>query len=403
MLFGEIIVVALQSIRANLFRAILTMLGIIIGVGAVIAMLAAGGGAQRRIDEQIAALGANILTINQSNFFSGGVSRDQQTLLIDDADELRADSHYLDAVVPEMQNRGQLKLDNFNTNTRLVGTTSDYASTFKYKLSAGRFFSPAEDEEKKRVIVLGYEIPERFESEPADLVGKTMTVNGQPFEIVGIFESIGGGFGNQSPDGSAFIPLRTAEQRVMGRKRVDNISVRVAEGASLERAMVDIERVLRRQHKVPPGVGNDFAIIDRREFSNAQQEAQQTFTYLLASIAGVSLLVGGIGIMNIMLVSVTERTREIGIRMALGATRFSIMLQFLVESVTLCLFGGLLGIGVGMGSANLLSRFAGWETYVSPASVGLAFAFSVGVGLFFGILPARRAARLDPIEALRYE
>jgi putative ABC transport system permease protein len=403
MLFGEIVIVALQSIRANLFRAGLTMLGIIIGVGAVITMLAAGGGAQKRIDDQIAALGANILTINQSNFFSGGVSRDQQTLLIDDADSLRADNHYLDAVVPEMQNRGQLKLDNFNTNARLVGTTSDYAKIYNYKLAAGRFFSAAEDEAKQRVIVLGFEMQERFEAAPEALVGKTLSVNGQPFEIIGVFESIGGGFGNQSPDGSALIPLRTAEQRVMGRKRVDNISVRVADGAPLERAMVDIERILRREHRVLPGNANDFAIIDRREFLSTQQEAQQTFTYLLASIAGVSLLVGGIGIMNIMLVSVTERTREIGIRKALGATKFSIMLQFLVESITLCMLGGLMGIGLGTGSASLLSHFAGWETFVSPMSVGLAFAFSVGVGLFFGILPARRAAGLDPIEALRYE
>jgi putative ABC transport system permease protein len=218
-----------------------------------------------------------------------------------------------------------------------------------------------------------------------------------------VFESIGGGFGNNNPDSSAFIPLRTAEQRVLGKKNVDNISVRVKADASLERAMVDIERVLRRDHKIMPGRANDFAIVDRREFLTTQQQAQQTFTILLASIAGVSLLVGGIGIMNIMLVSVTERTREIGIRMALGATRFSILLQFLVESVTLCLLGGLLGIGLGSGAATTLSRFAGWQVFVSPLSVGLAFAFSVGVGLFFGIWPARRAARLDPIEALRYE
>jgi putative ABC transport system permease protein len=235
------------------------------------------------------------------------------------------------------------------------------------------------------------------------LVGKMIAVNGQPFEVIGVFESIGGGFGNNNPDSSAFIPLRTAEQRVLGKKNVDNISVRVKADASLERAMVDIERVLRRDHKIMPGKSNDFAIIDRREFLTTQQQAQATFTILLASIAGVSLLVGGIGIMNIMLVSVTERTREIGIRMALGATRFSIMLQFLVESVTLCLFGGLLGIGLGAAAATTLSRFAGWQVFVSPLSVGLAFAFSVGVGLFFGIMPARRAARLDPIEALRYE
>jgi len=403
MLFGEIVIVALQSIRANLFRAALTMLGIIIGVGAVITMLAAGAGAQKRIDDQIASLGANILTVNASNFFAGGVSRDRQTLIIDDADSLRSDSHYLDAVVPEMQGRGQLKLDNINSNARLSGTTPEYAKIFNYKLAAGRFFSTAEDAERKRVIVVGADIPGRLETEPAKLLGKTLSVNGQPFEVIGIFESIGGGFGNQSPDSSAFIPLRTAEQRVMGKKQLDNISVRVEDGVALERAMVDIERVLRREHKLLPGKPNDFAIVDRREFLATQQEAQQTFTMLLASIAGVSLIVGGIGIMNIMLVSVTERTREIGIRMALGATRFSIMLQFLVESVTLCLLGGLLGIGLGSGAASTLSKFAGWEVFVSPESVSLAFAFSAGVGLFFGIWPARRAARLDPIEALRYE
>jgi len=403
MLFGEIIIVALQSIRANLFRAALTMLGIIIGVGAVITMLAAGAGAQKRIDDQIAALGANILTINAAQFFAGGISRERNTLNVDDVDALIADNRYLDAVIPEMQGRGQLKLDNLNTNTRLIGTSPDYAQTFNYKLAQGRFFTPAEDEQRSRIVILGADVPGRLEAEPASLIGRTLAVNGQPFEIIGVFESIGGGFGNQSPDASAMIPLRTAEQRVLGRKEVDNISVRVAQAASMERAMVDIERVLRREHKLVPGAANDFSIVDRREFLDTQQEAQQTFTMLLASIAGVSLLVGGIGIMNIMLVSVTERTREIGIRMALGATRFSILLQFLVESITLCMLGGGLGILLGASAARLLSRFAGWEVFVSPESVGLASAFSIGVGLFFGIWPARRAARLDPIEALRYE
>jgi putative ABC transport system permease protein len=403
MLFGEIVIVALQSIRANLFRAALTMLGIIIGVGAVITMLAAGAGAQKRIDDQIAALGANILTVNSSTFFSGGVSRDRQSLVIDDVDALIQGGQYFDAVVPEAQNRGQIKLDNMNANSRLVGTTPSYAQVFGYKFTQGRFFTAEEDEQRKRVVVVGAEIPGRLEVVPADLVGKTIALNGQPFEVIGVFASVGGGFGNQSPDSSVFIPLRTGEQRVFGSKQVANISVRVANDASMERAMVDIERVLRRQHKIVPGAANDFAIIDRREFLNTQQEAQQTFTMLLASIAGVSLIVGGIGIMNIMLVSVTERTREIGIRKALGATRFNILLQFLVESVTLCLIGGVLGILLGTGAAQALSRFAGWEVFVTPESVGLASIFSVAVGLFFGILPARRAAGLDPIEALRYE
>jgi putative ABC transport system permease protein len=404
MLFGEILRVAFQSIHANIFRAMLTMLGIIIGVGAVIAMLAAGAGAQKRIDDQIAALGANILTVNSARFLTQGVARDQQTLKVEDAEALERDARYLDAVVPEVQGRGQLKFLNRNTNTRTVGTTHRYAEVFNYEVAYGRFFRPDENLSKQRVVVLGAEIPKELEADPKQLLGKTIALNNQPFEVVGILASQGGGgFGNRGPDSSALIPLKTAEQRVFGREEIENISVRVMDGVPLERAMVDIERVLRKQHRLRPGDPNDFAIVDRRDFLETQQEAQQTFTVLLASIAGVSLIVGGIGIMNIMLVSVTERTREIGIRMALGATRGSILLQFLVESVTLCLLGGLLGVGLGAGAAWLMSRFAGWEVYVSPESVGLASAFSIGVGLFFGIWPARRAARLDPIEALRYE
>ncbi|HEX6994132.1 MAG TPA: ABC transporter permease [Gammaproteobacteria bacterium] len=403
MLFGEILRVAFQSIHANIFRAMLTMLGIIIGVGAVIAMLAAGAGAQKRIDEQIAALGANILTINSARFLTQGVARDQQTLTVDDAEALETDSRYLDAVVPEVQGRGQLKYLNRNTNTRTIGTTHRYVDVFNYEVEHGRFFRLDENLSKQRVIVLGSEIPNELEVSPQELLGKTISLNNQPFEVIGILASEGGGGWNRGPDSSAFIPLKTAEQRVFGREEVENISVRVMDGIPLERAMVDIERVLRKEHRLRPGSPNDFAIVDRRDFLETQQEAQQTFTVLLASIAGVSLIVGGIGIMNIMLVSVTERTREIGIRMALGATRGSILLQFLVESVTLCLIGGLVGVGLGAGAAWLMSRFAGWEVFVSPESVGLASAFSVGVGLFFGIWPARRAARLDPIEALRYE
>jgi putative ABC transport system permease protein len=403
MLLLEIVRVALQSIRANLFRATLTMLGIIIGVGAVITMLAAGAGAQKRIDEQIAALGSNILSINASRFFARGIARNQLTLRIDDVAALRKDSAYLDAVVPEVQNRGQLKFNNKNDNVRLTGTTYEYANLFNYPLAAGRFFTAEEDSARRRVVVLGSDVPTDLETDAAHLLGKNISINNQPFEVIGVLSSVGGGFGNRSPDGGAFIPLRTAEQRVFGQEELDDINVRVKDNVPLERAMVDIERVLRRQHKILPGQPNDFAIVDRREFLDTQQEAQQTFTALLASIAGVSLLVGGIGIMNIMLVSVTERTREIGIRMALGATRLTILSQFLVESVTLCLLGGLLGIAFGAGAANLLSRFFGWETFVSGQSVALASLFSVGVGLFFGLLPARRAARLNPIEALRYE
>jgi len=402
MLFGEIIRIAFQSIAANLFRGALTMLGIIIGVAAVITMLAAGAGAQKRIDDQISALGANILTLTASQFFSRGVSRDQQTLLIDDLEPLERNSRYIDAVVPEIRNRAQIKLGSVNSNTRLIGTTYQYLELFNYPLALGRFFTEAEDQQKRRVIVIGASVPQRLETTPQALIGQTILVNSQSFEVIGILAEVGDAIGG-SPDTSAYIPLFTAEQRVLGTGQLDNISLRIADGVSLERAMVDIERVMRTEHKILPGKPNDFAIVDRRQFLATQQEAQQTFTMLLASIAGVSLVVGGIGIMNIMLVSVTERTREIGIRMALGATRLNILLQFLVESVTLCLFGGLIGIATGIGLAITLSRYAGWQTFIAPESVIMAFGFSIGVGLFFGSWPAHRASRLDPIEALRYE
>ena len=402
MLIGEIIRVSFQSIRANLFRSMLTTLGIIIGVGAVIAMLAAGAGAQKRIDDQIAALGSNILSLSSSQFYSRGVSRDQMTLTVDDIEPLEQNTRYIDAVVPELQTRGQFEFEGNNTNTRLIGTTHQYAELFNYPIAAGRFFSNEEDEALRRVIVLGNDIPGNLQLTPEEMLGKTLMVNNQRFEVVGVLERIGSS-GGPSPDYSSYIPISTAEQRVAGNSRISTVNLRVVDDVPLERAMVDIESVLRAEHKILPGQPNDFAIIDRKQFLATQQEAQQTFTFLLASIAGVSLLVGGIGIMNIMLVSVTERTHEIGIRKALGATRTNIMLQFLVESIALCLFGGLAGIAAGMGAANALSRYAGWETFVSPESVALAFLFSIGVGLFFGIWPARRAARLDPIEALRYE
>ena len=402
MLIGEIIRVAFQSIRANLFRSMLTTLGIIIGVGAVIAMLAAGAGAQKRIDDQIAALGANILSLTTSQFFTMGVARNQMTLTVDDVVPLEENTRYVDAVVPELQTRGQLELDGQNTNSRLIGTTPQFTEVFNYEVAYGRFFTPAEDEALRRVMVLGNDVPTQLERAPEAIVGETLMVSGQRYEVIGVLERIGSS-GGSSPDSSAYVPLLTAEQRMAGTGRVSTINLRVVDDVPLQRVMVDIERVLRAEHKILPGQPNDFSIVDRKQFLATRQEAQQTFTFLLASIAGVSLLVGGIGIMNIMLVSVTERTHEIGIRKALGATRTNILLQFLVESVALCLFGGLAGIGAGISTANALSRYAGWETFVSPESVALAFLFSIGVGLFFGIWPARRAARLDPIEALRYE
>ncbi len=402
MLLGETLRVAMQSIRANLFRAILTMLGIVIGVAAVITMLAAGSGAQKDIEDQIDALGANLLSISAQSWFLRGISRQQLTLEVEDVWALEDNTKYIDLVVPRLEDRGQIKYGNRNLNARLVGTTDGYTEMYGYEIAAGRMFTRADDESKRRVAVFGGVLPQQLEIEdPEELIGQQVAIRGVPFTVIGVLEEVGSD--RNSPDERVLLPLRTAEARVLGSQDLNDISVRVADGVPLEVAMVDIERVLRTEHRILPGQANDFAIYDQKQFLETREAAQQTFTFLLASIAGVSLLVGGIGIMNIMLVSVTERTREIGVRMALGATRFNILLQFLIESMVLCMLGGIVGVLSGWGLAVLLSRTAGWAVYVSPESVVLAFAFSLGVGLFFGILPARRAANLDPIEALRYE
>ncbi len=402
MLLGETLRVAMQSIRANLFRAVLTMLGIVIGVAAVITMLAAGAGAQKDIEAQIDALGANLLSISAQSWFLRGISRAQLTLEVEDVWALEDNTQYIDLVVPRLEDRGQIKYGNRNLSARLVGTTDGYTEMYGYELAAGEMFTRADDEGKRRVAVFGGVIPQQLEIEnPGDIIGQQVAIRGVPFTVIGVLEEVGSD--RNSPDERVLLPLRTAEARVLGSQDLNDISVRVADGVPLEVAMVDIERVLRTEHRILPGQANDFAIYDQKQFLETREAAQQTFTFLLASIAGVSLLVGGIGIMNIMLVSVTERTREIGVRMALGATRFNILLQFLIESMVLCLLGGIAGVLSGWGLAVLLSRTAGWAVYVSPESVVLAFAFSLGVGLFFGIMPARRAANLDPIEALRYE
>ena len=403
MLLGEILRVALQSIRANLIRSCLTMLGIIIGVAAVITMLAAGSGAQQQIEEQIEALGANVLNITSETWFLRGVARDQLTLAVEDIWALRDHAQYIDAVVPTLEDRGQVNYGGRNVYVNLIGTTADFVDLFNYTVQHGRMFTEAEDRNRQRVAVVGALIPQYLEVEnPPDLLGERVLVRGIPFTVVGIFEEIGA-VGWSNPDQQVMLPVRTAESRVFGSEDLEDISVRVVPDVPLQTAMVDVERVLRAEHRIPPGFPNDFAIYDSKQFLETREQAQQTFTMLLASIAGVSLLVGGIGIMNIMLVSVTERTREIGVRMALGATRLNIMTQFLIEAVALCLLGGALGVAAGAGMALLLSRTAGWAVYISPESVLLAVAFSLAVGLFFGLLPARRAAALDPIEALRYE
>ena len=403
MMLGETVAVAFQSIRANKMRSLLTMLGIVIGVGAVITMVALGSGAQRAVEERINALGANLLNVYPGQMAVRGVASDQRiSLTVDDADALKRDASLLTAVIPELSRNQQVKYGNMNINVSVVGTTANYAPVRSYEVPYGRMFTEGDDQGRQRYAVLGSQVPEMLGANAAAMIGQTILVRGIPFEIIGILSEKGSqGFFN--PDEQILIPLQTARFRVFGTDRLRTITVQVRDGLPIEQGMVDLERVLRREHKIRPGAENDFSIRNQREFLATQQAATQILTALLASIAAVSLVVGGIGIMNIMLVSVTERTREIGVRKALGATRTNIMLQFLIEALVLCVTGGTIGIIIGVGTAVGLSKIMHWNTLISPASILIAFGFSAGVGLFFGIWPARKAASLDPIIALRYE
>jgi putative ABC transport system permease protein len=402
MLISETFRIALSSIRSNLFRATLTMLGIIIGVGAVITMVALGTGAQRAIDEQMAALGGDILAIESSFWFSRGVARDQMTLTTGDAAALTVGTSHLDEVVPEINGRFQVKYGNRNINSGVIGMTPNYLDVHGFEVAAGRMFTVADDSARRRVAVLAADVPGMLDTDAAGIIGRNISIGTVPFEVIGVLAAKGS-TGWRNPDDDVWIPISTAQFRVTGNDIVQRISVLVEESSSVEQAMLEIERVLRREHGILPGKDNDFAMVNRKQFAESRQEATQIFTFLLAGIAGVSLVVGGIGIMNIMLVTVTERTREIGIRKALGATRGNILLQFLVESTTLCLLGGALGLVVGSTAAALLNRLAGWQTVVTAESAMMAFGFSAAVGIVFGIWPARRASQLDPIDALRHE
>jgi putative ABC transport system permease protein len=403
MMIGETIRVALQSIRDHKLRALLTMLGIIIGVGAVIAVVAIGTGAQRAIEARIQALGANLLTVVPGQSFMGGRASDiRVSLTVRDAEALDRDAHLLEAVQPELQRSLQVKYGSQNFNINILGTTPNFVDVRNYTVTYGTMFTQGDDGARQRYAVLGSAVPAMFNVVPAALIHQTIQIRGQPFEVIGILSEKGvTGFENR--DEQIVIPLSTARFRIFGTDRLRSIAVKVRDGVSLDQGMVDIERVMRREHKIRPGGANDFQIRNQQDILSTQQDTAETFKALLGGIALVSLVVGGIGIMNIMLVSVTERTREIGVRKALGATRLNVMFQFLIEALVLCLIGGLIGVVVGAGGAELMSRFAHWNTYIAPESVGLAFAFSAVVGLAFGLWPAWRAATLNTIDALRYE
>jgi len=404
MILWELWLVALAAIRANKLRSFLTMLGIIIGVGAVITMVALGAGAQKAVSDNIQALGSNLLTIMPGQMFMMGGASDQRVgLTIDDADSVRAHARHIVAVVPELSRNLQVKYLNKNSNVSITGTVPEYFPTRNYELQAGKFFTPGDNEARRRVAVIGSAVPDLFGVNGIAMVGQDIQIRGITFTVIGMTKTKGSQGGFQNPDEQVWIPLMTARYRVHGTDRIRSVNVKVADASQMNLAMIEIERVLRRTHKIRPAGANNFMIRNQADILQTVQQTTQTFTMLLAGIAAVSLLVGGIGIMNIMLVSVTERTREIGVRKALGATRGAILFQFLVEALVLCLVGGFLGVVLGSGGAIALAKIFKWNTLISPMAVALAFIFSFAVGIFFGMWPARRAAQMDPIVALRYE
>jgi len=396
--------IARRSLMGNKMRSLLTMLGVIIGVGAVITMISIGRGAKADISERIKSLGSNVLSIRPGSqqfgmrHFGRGSMR---TLKSEDAEMLEGKAEYLSAVAPEVRDRAQVKYGNKNNNVEIIGTTPEYQRVQNSYVEKGSFFTESDVLYKEKVCVVGKTVVKDI-FEETDPIGKQLRINNVAFRVVGVMQEKGS-MGPWDMDNRIFVPLSTAQKRLFGTDYVREISVEVKSKDDIEAAKAEIEKLMRRQHKLSASKESDFNVGDQAEFLKTLEETGKSFTYLLAGIAAVSLIVGGIGIMNIMLVSVTERTREIGTRKAVGAKRRDILRQFLVESLVLSLIGGLFGIFMGIGGARLISRLAGWKTDVSFDAILLAFLFAACVGIFFGIYPARKAARLNPIEALRYE
>ena len=405
MLIGETIAVALDALRLNKMRSLLTMLGIVIGVAAVIAMIALGNGAQNTVKERITRLGTTFIQVNPSRQMQGGIATASlRKITLKDAQAVAARAAHITEVNAQQDASRQVTWKNKNTSVMIVGTEPNYLAVRKYEIDRGEMFTEADDRARRKVAVLDAGLLPLLGIDNADaILGEQIRIAGQQFTVVGVMATKGQAGMGGNPDEQVVIPLMTGRFKIFGHDRLNDINVLAASEEEIEQAMGEVQLVLRREHRLRVGEPDDFVIRNQSDFLTALSETAATFTLLLAGIAAVSLLVGGIGIMNIMLVSVTERTREIGVRKALGATRGNILLQFLTEAVVLCLLGGAIGIGVGMFTADQLHRAMEWKTTVDTPSILIAFGFASATGLIFGVWPAKRAASLDPIEALRYE
>ncbi|HKA38288.1 MAG TPA: ABC transporter permease [Burkholderiales bacterium] len=401
--------IALRALRVNKLRSTLTMLGIIIGVAAVITMIAVGAGAQARVEEQIKSLGSNLILLLPGSVTSGGArmgSGSRNTLTEDDAYAIQRDVANVQAA-PQLRGTGQVVAGNTNWSTVFYGITPEYFEVRNWVIAAGKGFEPADLTGSAKVALLGETVVRNLFGD-VDPIGQVIRIRKVPFVVIGTLERKGQSLMGQDQDDVVLMPISTARNRVLGggtaRQRVvGSIFLKVREGADMAEAEAQIRTLLRQRHRVQQGQEDDFTLRNLSEVLGAQEASSRIMTLLLAAVASVSLLVGGIGIMNIMLVSVTERTREIGLRMAVGARSRDILAQFLVEAVTLALIGGLLGIVVGVAGSAGIAHLAEWRVELRPDSVVLAVGFAAAVGVFFGFYPARKASRLVPIEALRYE
>ena len=396
---------ATQAIRKNKMRATLTMLGIIIGVAAVIVMVAVGYGARSRIRAQINNLGTNMIVVTPGSSNTGGVSQGAQafpTLQIADVDKIRSESQYVSAVSPVVVSRAQVVAQTGNWRTAINGVDTDYQTIRDWAVDDGAFFGSDDVRSQRMVAVLGRTVAQNLfgDREP---VGGEIQIGKVPFTVVAVLAPKGQTAGGSDSDDVILVPYTTATTRLNGRNRIPQILASTANEQDIPAAQEEIRGLVRESHRLSENDEDDFTVRNQTDLAQAAESSTKVMTLLLAAIASISLLVGGIGIMNIMLVSVTERTREIGIRLAIGARGSDVLTQFLVESIVMGVFGGVLGLILGVTGAKVLGHFTGWETVISPLIMLLAVGFAGAVGVFFGFYPARKAAALNPIQALRYE
>jgi putative ABC transport system permease protein len=402
--------IALRALKVNRMRSALTMLGIIIGVAAVIAMVGVGSGATQRIQDQIQSIGSNLIIVLPGSVSTNGVrlgSGATASLSQDDAKAIATDCPSVALVAPTVRGGVQVVYGNSNWATTAQGVTPDYMTLRDYTIMSGDFFTTQDVDSAAKTAVLGETVAKNLFGD-TDPTGQSVIIKNVPFTVAGVLTPKGQSPTGQDQDDIILLPISTATQKVIGANRanakaVGQIMVQAVSPQAMNQAMQEIEALLHERHKIQPGADEDFTVKNLTEVFQAQESSAEVMSILLGSIASVSLIVGGIGIMNIMLVSVTERTREIGLRQAVGAKTRDILLQFLVEAVTLSLLGGIMGIALGLTASVLISHFAQWTTQVSMLAILLAFVFSALVGVFFGYYPARKAAFMDPIEALRYE